>query len=72
MTDLTADAVAGERAVLELRVVTVGELDEVELEVAAAPAVGVELPLAHRAVTGQAEVPGRRGQLVACGTAAAC
>src|SRR5262249_47606944 len=67
MADLTTDPVPGERAVLELRVGTVGELDEVELEVAVPPDVGVELSLAHRPVAGQAEIPDLGGQLLAPG-----
>ncbi len=67
MADLTADAVTGERAILEERIVPVGELDEIELEVAASSAVGVQLALAHRAVAGQARVPDSGGQLLVPG-----
>ena len=50
------DAVARQGAVDESRVAPVGELQEIQREIALAVRVGLELPLAHGAVTAQAHV----------------
>ena len=65
VADRAADAVPGQRAVLEVGIAAVGELQELELEVAGASGgIRVELPLAHRAMTLQTGVSERAGHLL--------